>query len=69
MIQIQTHILISSDLVFFATVVGKVNMSGCRYNWCNLSAKEWSEKPHAKGMLWAVYLLKNHLMIKSLIRI
>ena len=26
MIQIQTHILISSDLVFFATVVGKVNI-------------------------------------------
>ena len=28
-IQIQTRILISGDLVFFVTIVGKVNMPGC----------------------------------------
>ena len=59
-IQIQTRILISEDLVFFATAVGKVNMSGC---WChqrNLSAKEWYNKSHTKEMLWSVDLLKNH---------
>ena len=39
-IQIPTRILISGDLVFFATVVGKVNMSGYWYRWSNLSAKE-----------------------------
>ena len=31
-IQIKTRLLISGDLAFFATVVGKVNMSGC---WCH----------------------------------
>ena len=38
-IQIQRRILISGDLVFFATVIGKVNMSGCWCHWCNLSTK------------------------------
>ena len=40
LIKISTRIIISGDLVFFATVVGKVNMSGY---WCNLSAKKWSK--------------------------
>ena len=31
-IQIQTRILISGTLAFFATVVNKMNMSGC---WCH----------------------------------
>ena len=39
-IQIKTRILISGDLAFFTTVVGKVNKSGCWCHWCNLSAKE-----------------------------
>ena len=38
-IQIKTRLLISRDLAFFATVVGKVNMSGCWCHWCNLSTK------------------------------
>ena len=47
-IQIKTRLLISRDLAFFATVVDKVNMSGCWCHWCNLSAKEWSDKSHTK---------------------
>ena len=48
-IQIKTRLLISVDLAFFATVVGKVNMSGCLCHWCNLSPKEWSDKSHIKS--------------------
>ena len=58
-IQIKTRLLISGDLAFFATVVGKVNMSGCWCHWCNLSAKEWSDKSHIKGMSWTIHLLKK----------
>ena len=43
-IQIQTRILISGELAFFSTVGGRVNMSGCWYHLCNLSAKKWSDK-------------------------
>ena len=57
-IQIQIRVLISGDLAFFATVVGKVNMSGYWYHWSNLSAQEQSDKSHAKGILWTVDLLK-----------
>ena len=39
-IQIKTRLLISGDLAYFATVVGKVNMTGCWCHWYNLSAKE-----------------------------
>ena len=58
-IQIKTRLLISGDLAYFATIVGKVNMSGCWCHWCNLSAKEWSDKSHIKGMLWTIDLLKK----------
>ena len=40
-IQISIRLLISGDLVFFATVIGKVNRSGCWCHWCNLSLFEW----------------------------
>ena len=59
-IKIPTCILISGDLAFFATIVGEVNMSGCWWYWYTLSVKKWSNKWHAKGMLWTVDLLKNH---------
>ena len=58
-IQIKTRHLISGDLAFFATVVGKVNISGCWHHWCNVSVKEWSDKSHTKGMLWTIDLLKK----------
>ena len=34
-IRITKRILISGGLAFFATVVGKVNMSSCWCHWCN----------------------------------
>ena len=58
-IQIKTRLLISGDLAYFATIVGKVNMSGCWCHWCNLSPQEWSNKSHTKGMLWTIDLLKK----------
>ena len=62
-IQIKTRLLISGDLAYFATIVGKVNMSGCWCHWCNLSPLEWSNKSHTKGMLWTVDLLKKSFML------
>ena len=60
-IQIKTRLLISGDLAFFATVVGKVDMSGCWCHWCNLSAKEWSDKSYIKGMLWTIDVLNKNI--------
>ena len=62
-IQITTRLLISEDLAFFATVVGKVNRSGCCCHWCNLSPFEWENIHHEKGTLWTIDLMKNVFMI------
>ena len=56
--QLQTCILISRDLVYFTTVVGKFNISSCWYHWCNLSSKEWSDESHSKETLWIIDLMK-----------
>ena len=40
-------------------------MAGCWCHWCNLSAKEWSDKSHIKGMLWTIDLLKKSLNDKD----
>ena len=50
-IQISTILLISGDLAFFATVVGKVNRSSCWCHWCNISPFEWEHIHHEKGTL------------------
>ena len=60
-IQITTRLLISGDLAFFATVVGKVNRSGCWCHWCNLSPFEWENIHHEKGTLWTIDLMKKCL--------
>ena len=64
-IQIPTRILISSDSVFFATVIGG-KMSSYWCHWYNLAAKEWYNKSHAKGMLWTADLLKQILNDKTI---
>ena len=51
--------LISENVSFFATVVGKVYMSDWRYYWCNLSIKERYDESHGKGMLWTINLMKK----------
>jgi len=60
-IQISTRLLIAGDLAFFATVVGKVNRSGCWCHWCNLSPFEWENIHHEKGTLWTIDLMKKCL--------
>ena len=56
-IQISTRLLIPGDLEFFATIVGKVNRSGCWCHWCNLSSFEWDDIHYEKGTLWTIDLM------------
>ena len=56
--QLQTYILISRDLVYFTTVVGKFNISSCWHHWCNFSSKEWSDESHSQETLWIIDLMK-----------
>jgi hypothetical protein len=43
---------IAGDLAFFATVLGKENMSATWCTWCKLSKSKWSPEGHLKGKLW-----------------
>ena len=60
-ISIPTRILISGDLAFFATIVGKNNMSGHWCHWCMLSPSEWENCDHEKGDKWTIQLIKYNL--------
>ena len=60
-VSIPLRILISGDLAFFATVVGKKNMSGKWCHWCNLSVAEWEDCDHEKGDMWSIQLMKDNL--------
>ena len=40
---IPTRILISENLVFFTTAIGKVDISGNWCHWCDISPKEWEK--------------------------
>ena len=60
-ITIPTRILISGDLAFFATIVGKNNMSGHWCHWCMLSPPEWENCDHEKGNKWSIQLIKDNL--------
>ena len=51
---IPLRILISGDLVFFSTVVGKKYISGKWCHWCNLSPAEWGICDHEKGDMWSI---------------
>ena len=55
----RTRLLISGDLLYFSTIVRKVNMSSCWCHWFNLSSKEWLYALHTKEMLWTIDLMKN----------
>jgi len=46
--------LISGDLAFFSTILGKPNMSPIWCNWCMLSKQAWSVAGHAPGDRWAI---------------
>ena len=66
-IEISTRLLISGDLAFFATVVEKINRSGCLCHWCYLSPFEWEYIPRENGILRTIDLMKNLFMTKLLL--
>lgn len=45
---------IAGDLAFFATILGKPNMSPCWCTWCQLSKMQWSVEGHGAGLAWTV---------------
>ena len=53
--------MISGDLAFFATVVGKKNMSGKWCHWCKLSPAEWENCDHEKGDMWTIQSIEYNL--------
>ena len=53
------RILISGDLAFFATVVGKIFGKWC--HWYKLSPAEWENCDHEKGDMWSIQLIKDNL--------
>ena len=64
-IHITSRLLISGDLAFFATVVGKVNRSGCWCHWCNLSPFEWG-KILSFSQSDAIFYLSNTIILALL---
>jgi hypothetical protein len=46
-------------MAFFATVLGKENMSGKWCNRCYLSAIDWSLHGHRRGELWTLEMIEN----------
>ena len=45
---------ISGDLAFFATILGKPNMSPVWCNWCMLSKQAWTVQGHDPGGKWTI---------------
>ena len=45
---------VAGDLSFFATILGKENMSGTWCTWCMLSKAQWNETEHLPGELWTI---------------
>jgi len=44
----------AGDLAFYATVLGKPNMSPCWCTWCMLSKLQWNIEGHRGGPEWTV---------------
>jgi hypothetical protein len=55
------RVVMSGDLAFFATALGKVNSSASWCIWCDLPRKLWEEGNHASGSMWTIQRLKNVL--------
>jgi hypothetical protein len=58
-INLSSRIFLAGDMAFFATVLGKENMSSKWCNCCNLSAKDWSLHGHHHGELWTLEMIEN----------
>jgi hypothetical protein len=50
---------ITGDLAFFATILGKENMSAQWCTWCQLSKKEWKCVGHATGAQWSIQQIQD----------
>ena len=46
---------------FFASIVGKNNMSGHWCHWYMLSPSEWENCDNEKGNPWTIQLIKDNL--------
>jgi len=44
----------AGDLAFYATILGKPNMSPCWCTWCMLSKLQWNIEGHRAGPEWTV---------------
>jgi hypothetical protein len=51
---LKTRTFVAGDLSFFATILGKENMSGTWCTWCMLSKAQWNETEHLPGELWTI---------------
>jgi hypothetical protein len=53
-IVLQIRAFMAGDLAFYATVLGKPNMSPCWCTWCMLSKLQWNIEGHRAGPEWTV---------------
>jgi hypothetical protein len=56
-----TRVIMSGDLAFFVTTLGKVTSSGSWCSRCDLPRKLWEEADHASESMWTIQHLKNVL--------
>jgi hypothetical protein len=49
-----TRTLIAGDLAFYATILGKENMSSVWCTWCTLSKNVWALPGHHLGKCWTI---------------
>lgn len=57
--QVGIRIFVTGDLAFYATVLGKINMSGFWCTWCNLRVAEWEKLDHERGTCWTLKEIDN----------
>ena len=60
-ISVPIIILVSSNFLFFASIVGENNMFGHWCHWCMLSPTEWKSWGHEKGDTWIIQLINDNL--------
>ena len=48
------RILFTGDLAYYASILGKVNMSGNWCTWCNLHKEDWKQSGHETGHPWTI---------------
>jgi len=53
-ITLEIRAFVAGDLAFYATVLGKPNMSPCWCTWCMLSKVQWSASDHDAGAEWTI---------------